>query len=155
MGFRLIRRTDVPRATQVRGVPRVRLMKQGQMHFNLPVTEALGETKTMAMVEYDEVASTLRYTACDMPPAGVDEDACFKISKARDVKTQKLMGSFVSSWAMLKWIGFQLNGETHKLKIVNLNPIQHSVTVLVPPALRGEAAPDTSHTSLQTNSATL
>lgn len=145
----LVKRSALPARTRFNGseagVPRVRYNKLGYLHFSKKACEAfsmarevgLASPRELALVEFDEEAKTLTFTAIDKPPKGLTEEDCFRIRWV-DYKGGT-MNAEIAVKRLLNYVGFEYN-EGIEFPIVSTNLEKHSIAVSLPPAKRTEDA---------------
>src|SRR5262245_48197188 len=109
MALRLVKRTDLPSGrNRFQGTqpsePRAHLQKTGILNFSKLATEAFKERKR-AMVEYDEQARTLTFTALERLPRGLEDADCFPIH--HHAYKGKPSGSTITVKRLLAFLGFE------------------------------------------------
>ena len=132
--FRLVKRSDLPTRFPFRGsspgLPSARLHKLGNLYFSKAAAEVFGSRK-LAIVEYDEDARTLKFTAVDKPPRGLPEKDTFPLNW--HMHKGSVMNAWVAVKRLLKFLGFEFTGPVG-FQVTSVDPETHSLVVVLPPA---------------------
>lgn len=132
--FQVIKRQDVPNAWQIgkrlpEG-PKVRLHRSGTLFFSVVAVAALGEEDCRVMVEFDEVAHTLKFTVAEKLPRGVTEEDCFPMRIRKGPHNRRPIG-MMSLRALFNFIGFEV-GTPRDLEIAAIDATSRSITLKLP-----------------------
>ena len=130
MAFKFVKRSLLPSTNRfngkMAGQPHVRLHKGGTLYFSKMAGEVFA-SRERAVIEYDEDAQTLKFTAVDKPPRGLAEDDCFLIT--RHNYKGAAVNSCIAVKRLLRYLGFEyaqpidfpvsaMNLETHSIELV-------------------------------------
>lgn len=139
----LVKRSDLPARSRfngsMAGLPRARYNKMGYLHFSKNACEVLA-AHPFAVVEFDEEAQTLTFTAVAKPPKGLTEEDCFVI-RWIDYKGGT-MNAEIAVKRLLRYVGFEYK-DGIDFPIASINPEKHSIAVRLPQANQAETGGET------------
>lgn len=140
MAFKFVKRSLLPSKNRfngkMAGQPHVRLHKGGTLYFSKMAGEVFAG-RGRAVIEYDEEAQTLKFTAVDKPPRGLAEDDTFLIT--RHNHKGAVVNSCIAAKRLLKYLGFEYaNPIDFPVKPGSLNLETHSIELVIPAVGREE-----------------
>lgn len=131
----LIKRQEVPNSWQVglRGpeAPKVRLHKGGTLFFSVLAAEVLGDRDCRLLLEWDEQERTLKFTAVEKLPDGVEEADTFPMRIRVNPGAKRPIG-MLSVKALLSYLGFKYRGQPEDFPIAALDKRRRSITLVLP-----------------------
>lgn len=144
MAFKFVKRSLLPPKNRFNGKtagkPHVRLHKGGTLYFSKMAGEAFAG-RGRAVIEYDEDAQTLKFTAVDKPPRGLAEEDCFLIT--RHQHKGSVINCCIAVKRLLKYLGFEF-AQPIDFPFVQMNLETHSIELMIPAAAGQEVQADES-----------
>ena len=138
MPFKFVKRSLLPSPKRfngkMAGQPHVRLHRGGTLYFSKMATEVFGDFGR-AIIEYDEDAQTLKFTAVDKPPRGLAEDDTFLIT--RHNHKGAVMNCCIAAKRLLKYLGFEYS-EAIDFTVDAINSETHTIVLGIPASGRKE-----------------
>lgn len=135
MASALVRRQDVPNSWQVGqrepDAPKCRLHKGGTLFFSVRAAEVLGDRDCKVLCEFDESRRTIKFTAVEKLPQGIEDADTFPMRIRIHVGSRHPI-AMLSCRALLRHVGFDVDDVPKDFPVAALDPRERSITLVVP-----------------------
>ena len=128
-----IRKRDIPDLAKDQrigaiGKARVTLRPQGQILFSKLVRNALGSEATLIVAQFSEESRNLTLFAVTEPPAGLEEEDCFRLFRSG----RRAGTVLLSAGALMRWLEYDYKKSGNQVIDAVVNETRHSVSFVLP-----------------------